>query len=77
MTARRKQRPARAGARYRGRNVASSSGISADPGPFDHEFGSFIGVIASGVSDEGTLRAPQIQVVLNWFTELQQRVPTR
>ncbi len=37
----------------------------------------FIGVVASAVTDSGELRAPQIQVVLNWLEELKQRVPTR
>lgn len=38
----------------------------------------FLGVVAAGQSTaSGTAAAPQIQVVLNWFTELQQRVPTR
>jgi hypothetical protein len=38
----------------------------------------FLGVVAAGQNDaSGALAAPQIQVVLNWFTELQQRVPTR
>jgi eukaryotic-like serine/threonine-protein kinase len=37
----------------------------------------FIGVIASGLSQSGTPRAPQIQIVLNWIQELQQRVPGR
>ena len=30
----------------------------------------FIGVIASGVTESGIVRAPQIQVVLNWFEEV-------
>jgi serine/threonine-protein kinase len=37
----------------------------------------FIGVIASGVNESGILRTPEIQVVLNWFEELTQRVPPR
>jgi serine/threonine-protein kinase len=37
----------------------------------------FLGVIAAGQTTSGAPAAPQIQVVLNWFTELQQRVPTR
>jgi Tol biopolymer transport system component len=36
-----------------------------------------IRVIDAGQMQSGTPSAPQIQVVLNWFTELQQRVPTR
>jgi hypothetical protein len=39
--------------------------------------GKFLGVVAAGQTASGALAAPQIQVVLNWFTELQQRVPTR
>ncbi len=35
----------------------------------------FVGVIASAVTDAGAPRAPQIQVVLNWFEEVRQRVP--
>jgi hypothetical protein len=37
----------------------------------------FIGVIDAGGSSSGASTAPQIQVVLNWFEELRQRVPTR
>jgi Tol biopolymer transport system component len=37
----------------------------------------FIGVIASGVTDSGTPRVSQIQVVLNWFEELKRRAPTK
>ena len=37
----------------------------------------FIGVIASGVSDSGTPRTPQIQVVLNWFDELRRLVAAK
>jgi eukaryotic-like serine/threonine-protein kinase len=37
----------------------------------------FLGVVAAGQTASGAPAAPQIQVVLNWFTELQQRVPTR
>ena len=37
----------------------------------------FIGVIASGVTDSGIVRAPEIQVVLNWFEELRQPVPAK
>ena len=37
-----------------------------------------LGVVAADLADAtGIPAAPQIQVVLNWFTELQQRVPTR
>jgi Tol biopolymer transport system component len=47
--------------------------------------GKIVGVIDSGLTQSGTfgvtqsgaLVAPRIEVVLNWFTELQQRVPTR
>ena len=35
----------------------------------------FIGVLASGVTDSGNLRGPQINIVLNWFEELKQRRP--
>jgi Tol biopolymer transport system component len=38
----------------------------------------FIGVVPAGQNASAAAPvAPQIQVVLNWFTELQQRVPTR
>ncbi len=38
----------------------------------------FLGVVAAGQNAaSGAPAAPQIQVVLNWFSELQQRVPTR
>jgi len=33
--------------------------------------------VPAGESDSADLAAAQIRVVLNWFTELQQRVPTR
>jgi eukaryotic-like serine/threonine-protein kinase len=37
-----------------------------------------LGIVAADVAGAaGIPAAPQIQVVLNWFTELQQRVPTR
>ena len=39
--------------------------------------GKFVSPIPAGQSRSGTAAAPQIQVVLNWFTELKQRVPTR
>jgi hypothetical protein len=34
-------------------------------------------VAALGLGQSGAFTTSQIQVVLNWFTELQQRVPTR
>jgi hypothetical protein len=40
----------------------------------------FVGVILAGSANSnvaGAFTNPEIQVVLNWFTELQQRVPTR
>jgi serine/threonine-protein kinase len=37
----------------------------------------FIGVADAAPSQPGAPVAPQIQVVLNWFTELRQRVPTK
>jgi len=37
----------------------------------------FIGVIASGVTDSGTPRTQQIQVVLNWFEEVRRREPAK
>ena len=37
----------------------------------------FIGVIASGVTDAGIPRAPQIQVVLSWFEELRRLVAAK
>ena len=39
--------------------------------------GRFIAVIGSGQTASGTLTAPQIQVVLNWFDELKAKVPTK
>src|SRR5262249_11089664 len=39
--------------------------------------GRFLGVILGAGGQTGAGPAPNIQVVLNWFTELQQRVPTR
>ena len=39
--------------------------------------GRFVSAIAAGQSPSRRPTAPQIQVVLNWFTELKQRVPTR
>jgi Tol biopolymer transport system component len=37
----------------------------------------FIGVMAAGQTPSGPASAPQIQVVLNWFEDLKQRVPVR
>jgi Tol biopolymer transport system component len=37
----------------------------------------FLGLIDAAQTQSGAPAAQQIQVVLNWFTELQQRVPTR
>jgi serine/threonine protein kinase/Tol biopolymer transport system component len=37
----------------------------------------FIGVVPAGESQGGTAGARQIQVVLNWFRELQERVPVK
>ena len=37
----------------------------------------FIGVIATGVTDSGTPRAPQIEVVLHWFEELRRLVAAK
>jgi serine/threonine-protein kinase len=39
--------------------------------------GQFVGLIPAGQAEALTPVAPEVQVVLNWFTELQQRVPTR
>jgi len=36
-----------------------------------------LGTVSPEQSASGTSNAAQINVVLNWFTELQQRVPTR
>ena len=35
----------------------------------------FTGVVDSGQAQSGPTATPQIQVVLNWFEELKQRVP--
>ncbi len=35
----------------------------------------FVGVVAAGQTQSGAPATPQIQVVLNWFEELKQRVP--
>jgi serine/threonine-protein kinase len=35
----------------------------------------FLGMVVPGEARSGSLQAPQIQVVLNWFEELKQRVP--
>jgi len=37
----------------------------------------FVGVIASGVTDSGAPRTPQIDVVLNWFEEVRRLVPAK
>jgi serine/threonine-protein kinase len=37
----------------------------------------FVGVVARGGEPSATTSASQLQVVLNWFTELQQRVPVK
>jgi serine/threonine-protein kinase len=39
--------------------------------------GRFLGVVAAGQTQPAGSTAPQIQVVLNWFEELKQRVPTK
>lgn len=40
--------------------------------------GKFLGVVPAGQGGaSGTVAAPQIQVVLNWFDELKARVPTK
>ena len=39
--------------------------------------GKFLGGIAAGQTQSGAAAAPQIQVVLNWFEELKQRVPVK
>ena len=42
-----------------------------------HDGKFFIGVIASGVTESGIVRAPEIQVVLNWFEELRRLVASK
>ena len=37
--------------------------------------GRFVGVVAPGPAQPSTLTSPSIQVVLNWFEELKERVP--
>jgi serine/threonine-protein kinase len=37
--------------------------------------GKIVGVVGAGQTESGTLTAPEIQVVLNWFEDLKQRVP--
>jgi hypothetical protein len=37
----------------------------------------FIGVIAAGVTELGTPRVTQIQVVVNWFEEVRRRVAAK
>ena len=37
----------------------------------------FVGVVAAGQNQSGAPATPQIQVVLNWFEELKQRVPSK
>jgi serine/threonine-protein kinase len=39
--------------------------------------GKFVGFIPAGQTETGASIAPQIQVVLNWFEELKQRVPSQ
>jgi Tol biopolymer transport system component len=39
--------------------------------------GKFVLPVSADQTQSGTPAAPQIQVVLNWFTELQQRVPVK
>jgi hypothetical protein len=36
-----------------------------------------VGFIPAGQTETGASIAPQIQVVLNWFEELKQRVPSQ
>ena len=38
--------------------------------------GKFVGLIPAGQTESYTTIAPQLQVVLNWFEELKQHVPT-
>lgn len=55
-------------------------GLAGTPsGPRDYDIlpdGRFLGVVLAGQAQGGG-GAPQIQVVLNWFEELKQRVPVR
>jgi len=39
--------------------------------------GRFLGVVDATLPQPGNTSAPQIQVVLNWFEELKQRVPVK
>jgi serine/threonine-protein kinase len=58
----------------RGFGVADPS----NPRPFDMlRDGRIIGVRAVGQAPSGALGSAEIQVVLNWFDELKQRVPTK
>jgi eukaryotic-like serine/threonine-protein kinase len=54
-------------------------GSTAGPSNWDStpEGKQFIGVIDATQNQSGAVAAPQIQVVLHWFTELQQRVPVK
>jgi hypothetical protein len=53
--------------------------IGTPGGPRDYDIlpdGRFLGIIAAGQAQSGG-SAPQIEVVLNWFEDLKQRVPVR
>jgi hypothetical protein len=39
--------------------------------------GKIVGVVEAGQTESGAATTPQIHMVLNWFEELKQRVPTR
>jgi hypothetical protein len=53
---------------------------NAQTSPRNHDVGPdgrILGIATAGEDASGPAAAQQINVVLNWFTELQQRVPTR
>jgi hypothetical protein len=39
--------------------------------------GKVVGLIDAGVGASASTSSPQMQIVLNWFEDLEQRVPTR
>jgi hypothetical protein len=65
-----------------GKPVQVPRGAVATPWPAQRSYdmtpdGKLLGVIVSGENSRSRSDPTQIRMVLNWFTELKQRVPTR
>ena len=60
--------------------VPRAFGVAANTTPRTFDItpdGKIVAVVTSGQAQSGAPATPQIQVVLNWFEELKQRVPTK